>query len=117
MRTRWSADARVVIEGTQGFGLSVLHGGYYPKATSRDTTAAGFLAEAGLSPLDVDDVTLVVRAHPIRVAGEFGTVRQAGRTTTWPEIARAAGLPDGLLRADHCNEERFAASAIFIRTL
>src|SRR5262249_55501579 len=63
---------RVVVEGTQGFGLSVLHGGFWPKATSRDTTAAAFVAEAGLSPLDVDDVTLVIRCHPIRVAGDSG---------------------------------------------
>ena len=63
---------RVVVEGTQGFGLSLLQGGFWPKATSRDTTAAAFLAEAGLSPLDVDDVTLVIRCHPIRVAGDWG---------------------------------------------
>ena len=65
-------DGRVVIEGTQGFGLSVLHGGYYPYATSRDTTAAGFLAEVGLSPLAVDDIVLVARAFPIRVPGNSG---------------------------------------------
>jgi len=63
---------RVVIEGTQGFGLSVLHGGHYPYATSRDTTAAGFLAEVGLSPLAVDDIVLVARAFPIRVPGNSG---------------------------------------------
>jgi len=44
------AGKRVVVEGTQGFGLSLLLGGYWPKATSRDTTAAGFLAEAGAEP-------------------------------------------------------------------
>jgi len=80
---------RVVVEGTQGFGLSVLHGGFWPKATSRDTTAAGFLAEAGLSPLDVDDVTLVIRCHPIRVAGDSGPL--AGETT-WDRIAVEAGV-------------------------
>lgn len=81
---------RVVIEGTQGFGLSALHADAWPKATSRDTTAAGFVAEAGLSPLDVDDVTMVIRCHPIRVAG-----RQSGplpRETSWSEIAEAAGI-------------------------
>ena len=100
LRRALDRKARIVIEGTQGFGLSVLHGGYYPKATSRDTTAAGFLAETGLSPLDVDDVTLVVRAHPIRVAGDSGPLHdqaEAENVTTWPEIAAAAGLP-----ADYC---------------
>src|SRR5262249_15384280 len=81
---------RVVIEGTQGFGLSLLQGGYWPKATSRDTTAAGFLTEAGLSPLDVDDVTMVIRCHPIRVAGESGPLTDE---TTWRQIAAEGGLP------------------------
>lgn len=63
---------RVVLEGTQGFGLSLLHSRLYPYCTSRDTTAAGFVSEAGLSPLDVDEVVLVIRTFPIRVAGESG---------------------------------------------
>jgi adenylosuccinate synthase len=89
LRYLLEAGERVLIEGTQGFGLSALQGGYWPKATSRDTTAAGFLAEAGLSPLDVDDVTLVLRCHPIRVAGDSGPL--AGETT-WEQIATAAGI-------------------------
>ena len=34
----------VIVEGTQGFALSLLHGPSYPFVTSRDTTAAGFCA-------------------------------------------------------------------------
>jgi len=81
---------RIIIEGTQGFGLSALHAEAWPKATSRDTTAGTFVAEAGLSPLDVDDVTLVLRCHPIRVAG-----RQSGplpHETSWNAIAHEAGI-------------------------
>jgi adenylosuccinate synthase len=84
-------DKRVVVEGTQGFGLSLLHGGYWPKSTSRDTTAAGFLAEAGLSPLDVDDIILVIRCHPIRVAGDSGPLLGE---TSWENIATEAGITD-----------------------
>ena len=84
---------RVVLEGTQGFGLSLLEGGYWPKATSRSTTAAGALAEAGLSPLDVDDVTMVIRSFPIRVAGDSGPL---ANETTWECIARKAGRDDDL---------------------
>jgi len=62
----------VIIEGTQGFGLSLLHAADYPYVTSRDTTAAAFVSEAGLSPLDVDDIVLVLRAFPIRVGGNSG---------------------------------------------
>jgi adenylosuccinate synthase len=94
MREALNRNRLVVIEGSQGFGLSVLHGGYYPNATSRDTTAATFVGEAGLSPRDVADVTLVLRAHPIRVAGNSGELKGE---TTWAEIAKAAGLPQ-----DYC---------------
>jgi adenylosuccinate synthase len=81
---------RIIIEGTQGFGLSVLHTDSWPKCTSRDTTAAGFLSEAGLSPLDVDRVILVIRSYPIRVAGDSGPLPEE---TTWDAIAADAGLP------------------------
>jgi adenylosuccinate synthase len=90
MRDLLDAGKRVVIEGTQGFGLSLLQGGYWPKATSRDTTAAGFLSEAGLSPRDVDDVTMVIRCHPIRVAGDSGPLKDE---TTWERIAAEGNLP------------------------
>jgi adenylosuccinate synthase len=91
MRDTLNRNGRVVIEGSQGFGLSLFHGGYYPKATSRDTTAGTFLGEAGLSPRDVDDITLVLRCHPIRVGGDSGPLKGE---TTWAEIAKTAGLPE-----------------------
>ena len=72
MRGVLNKNGRIVVEGSQGFGLSLLHGGHHPNATSRDTTAATFLGESGLSPRDVDDITLVLRCHPIRVAGKSG---------------------------------------------
>lgn len=83
------AGERIVIEGTQGFGLSLLLG-RHPKVTSRSTTAAAFLDEAGLSPFDVDDITLVVRTYPIRVAGDSGLLPNE---TTWEAVATRAGLP------------------------
>jgi adenylosuccinate synthase len=80
---------RIVIEGTQGFGLSLLHSPHFPKATSRDTTAAGALAETGLSPLDVQDVVLVLRSFPIRVAGDSGPF--GAPETNWEQIALESG--------------------------
>jgi adenylosuccinate synthase len=94
MRDVLNKNGRIVVEGSQGFGLSLLHGGHYPNATSRDTTASTFLGESGLSPRDVDDVTLVLRCHPIRVAGNSGPLHGE---TTWAEIAKTAGLPE-----DYC---------------
>ena len=79
---------RVVIEGSQGFGLSILEGGHWPHATARCTTAAGALAEAGLSPLDVDDITMVIRSYPAREAGDTGPL--VGETT-WKAIDEQAG--------------------------
>jgi adenylosuccinate synthase len=92
MRDILNRNQWVVIEGSQGFGLSLLHGGYFPNATSRDTTAGTFLGETGLSPIDVKDIILVIRAHPIRVAGNSGKLLHE---TTWAEVAKTAGLPAG----------------------
>jgi len=72
LRDNLSSGKRVIIEGTQGFGLSLLHSKYYPYVTSRDTSAAAFVSEAGLSPFDIDDVVLVLRAFAIRVGGNSG---------------------------------------------
>lgn len=82
---------KVLIEGTQGFGLSLYHSEHYPKTTSRDTTAAAFVSEVGLSPLAVSDVVLVFRTFPIRVAGD-----QAGKLLgemTWEELRQKSGYP------------------------
>jgi adenylosuccinate synthase len=90
-------DRKVLIEGTQGFGLSLYHSGHYPKCTSRDTTAAGFLSEVGVSPLRVTEIVVVFRTFPIRVAGD-----QAGPLNfeiDWETIRRESGYP-------HAIEER-----------
>jgi len=72
LRDALRQNKTTIIEGTQGFGLSPLHSGCFPYVTSRDTTAAAFVAEAGLSPCDVNGIALVLRAFPIRVAGNSG---------------------------------------------
>lgn len=86
MRSWLDKGARIIIEGTQGFGLSLYDGGYWPKATSRATTAAAALAEAGLSPMDVDTVVLVIRSYPIRVAGNSGPLPGE---TSWEAISES----------------------------
>ncbi len=77
---------KVLVEGTQGSGLSLYHSNFYPKTTSRDTNAAGFISEVGLSPRLVSEIVLVFRTFPIRVAGA-----QAGPLSheiTWEELRR-----------------------------
>jgi adenylosuccinate synthase len=82
---------KALIEGTQGFGLSLYHSAHYPQCTSRDTTAAGFLSEVGVSPLRVTNIVVVFRTFPIRVAG-----LQAGPLKAeidWDTVRRESGYP------------------------
>ncbi|TLS67038.1 hypothetical protein FEF65_08810 [Mariprofundus erugo] len=88
LRSALDKGERVIIEGTQGYGLSLIHSPFYPFVTSRDTSAAAFIAEAGISPFDVDDVILVLRSFPIRVAGNSGPLN---REVDWQEVSRSAG--------------------------
>lgn len=77
----------VLVEGTQGFGLSLYHG-IYPFVTSRDTNASNFLAEAGISPLLASEIILVIRTYPIRVAGNSGPLPNE---ITWKELSSRIG--------------------------
>jgi adenylosuccinate synthase len=63
-----NADKNVLLEGVQGFFLSLFHG-TYPYVTGRDTTAAAILSEAGVGPSKVDHVLLVYKAYMTRVGG------------------------------------------------
>lgn len=89
----YRAGHSILLEGTQGSGLSLYHG-EYPFVTSRDTNVAGCLAEAGISPSRVRRILLVVRTTPIRVAspkdGSSGGIKHE---TSFEEISRLAGLP------------------------
>jgi len=63
----------VLIEGTQGFGLSLYHGDY-PFVTSKDTTASTFCADVGIGPTRVTDVIVIFKAYASRVGqGPFPT--------------------------------------------
>lgn len=87
MRGWLNEGKHIIIEGGQGFGLSLLHTKWWPYCTSRDTSAAGFLADAGLSPFDVENVIQVLRTYEIRVAGNSGPM---GRETTWEQVTKDA---------------------------
>jgi adenylosuccinate synthase len=89
LRAAYDAGTPIMVEGTQGTGLSLYHGPY-PSVTSRDTTAAGCLAEAGISPSRVRRIVMVCRTYPIRVAGNSGPM---AREITWQVVADRAGIP------------------------
>jgi len=80
----------VIVEGTQGFALSLLHGPDYPFVTSRDTTAAGFAMEVGVSPRLINNIVMVLRTFPIRVGGPSGPIAEE---ISWDEIARISSAP------------------------
>jgi len=90
----YSQGKSVLLEGTQGSGLSIFHGPY-PYVTSRDTNVAGCLAEAGISPSRVRKILLVVRATPIRVANPRPKASALKRLAVWtsggPQPANTSG--------------------------
>ncbi len=88
---------RVMLEGTQGTTLSIHHG-HYPHVTSRETSVAGCLSDAGIAPARVRKVIMVVRTYPIRVGGTSGWM---GRKVEYEELARRSGIPlEELLRVE-----------------
>jgi adenylosuccinate synthase len=78
----------ILIEGTQGSGLSLLHS-HYPYCTSVDTNASGIIAEVGIAPSRVTDVLMVVRTYPIRVAGNSGYMKNE---ISWEELNKRMGV-------------------------
>jgi len=94
MRDNLAKNKHIIIEGTQGFGLSPINSKYYPYCTSRDTTAAGFLMEAGLSPFDVENVIMAIRAYPIRVSGNSG---ELPKETNWEKVTLSSGANNNLV--------------------
>jgi adenylosuccinate synthase len=87
------AGKKVLLEGTQGFMLSLFHG-TYPYVTGRDTTASAICSEAGVGPTKVDEVLLVFKAFMTRVGtgplpGELP--REEAVKRGWFEIAAGTG--------------------------
>jgi adenylosuccinate synthase len=93
----FSQNEKVLLEGTQGTGLSLYHG-IYPYVTSRDTTALGCLAEAGIPPNRVRKVVMVCRTYPIRVESPEKETSGPLRDISWEEIARRSGYSAAKLR-------------------
>lgn len=103
LEVAFSEGKRVLLEGTQGTGLS-LHHGDYPYVTSRETTAGGCLAEAGIAPSRVRRVVMVCRTYPIRVESPkrratSGPMR--AQEIAWDLVAERSGVDlDEILRTE-----------------
>ena len=85
----YARGEKILLEGTQGTGLSLFHG-KYPSVTSRDTTVAGCLSEAGIGPRRVNRIVLVCRTYPIRVGGNSGDF---SKEIAWSTVAERSGIP------------------------
>ena len=80
-------------KGTQGAGLSLYHG-KYPYVTSRDTSVAGCLSEAGIPPSRVRRVVMVCRTYPIRVESpKSSTSGPMGTEINWKTVSKRSGIP------------------------
>lgn len=87
------AGKKVLLEGTQGFMLSLYHG-TYPYVTSRDTGASAICSEAGVGPTRVDEVLIVYKGFITRVgagpmAGEISM--EEAKRRGWFETAAGTG--------------------------
>lgn len=97
LEATFSQNEKVLLEGTQGTGLSIYHG-IYPYVTSRDTTALGCLAEAGIPPTRVRKVVTVCRTYPIRVESPERETSGPLRDISYAELARRSGYSADRLR-------------------
>ncbi len=89
------AGRRVLLEGSQGFDLSLNWGTSYPFVTSRDCLPGRLCDNAGLAISRVRNVIAVVRTYPIRV-GNVGDVSSGPhwsdqREIDWGEVSARAG--------------------------
>jgi len=84
----------VLLEGTQGFMLSLFLGGGYPYVTGRDTGASAIASESGVGPTRVDDVLIVYKSFITRVGsgplpGEI--TKEEAQKRGWFEVAAGTG--------------------------
>jgi adenylosuccinate synthase len=84
---------KVLLEGTQGFMLSLFYG-TYPYVTGRDTGASAIASEAGVGPTRVDEVLIVYKSFITRVGagplpGEI--TKEEAQRRGWFETAAGTG--------------------------
>lgn len=95
----FAEGGKVLLEGTQGTGLSIHHG-CYPYVTSRETSVSGCLAEAGIAPSRVRRTILVCRTYPIRVESPSkGDSGPMSREVDWGTVAQRSGISQVVLDA------------------
>ncbi|MEW5997003.1 MAG: adenylosuccinate synthetase [Candidatus Micrarchaeota archaeon] len=122
----------VLVEGSQGFMLSVLYG-TYPFVTSKDVSASTIAADVGLGPTKIDHVIMIVKSYTTRVGNgpfrdeisieeatklgfqEYGTVTGRPRRTSkdlhWDDLRLATMINGATQIAVTKLDVRFAGNA------
>lgn len=93
----------VLLETGQGVDLDNNYGIEIPYVTSRSCSVAKAFDDAGISPVHMDDVVMVIRPYPIRISNttaECGEIYSGGYGSsielTWNDVARRCGAPAGI---------------------
>jgi len=96
LHTYMEDGCTVLMEISQGYGLSLSSGYSYPYCTSREITVSGALSDAGVHPHFLGNVILVLRTFPIRVGniisedgteiGNSGPFYPDSEELSWSEI-------------------------------
>jgi adenylosuccinate synthase len=88
------AGEEVLVEGTQGFGLS-LYWGNYPYVTSKDTSASTAIADCGIGPTRVDEVYAIFKAYMSRVGEDpfihYLSDEEIAKDKVWSRLLSEAG--------------------------
>lgn len=85
-----TTDGTLLLEGTQGWGLGLYTGGYFPFCTSRESTPQSLWAGTGINP-DLSkerETIMVLRTFPIRVGGNSGDLPYE---VSWEEMKEITG--------------------------
>jgi len=98
VNTALSKGKKVLIEASQGFGLSLFYG-TYPYVTSKDTSASMAATDIGIGPTRVKDVIVVYKAYTTRVGAgpmqHFIDDKSIEEYPLWQDVlkeAKAKGL-------------------------
>ena len=105
-----NAAKNVLVEGSQGFLLSLLYG-TYPYVTSKDTSASTVAADVGLGPKKIDDVIVVLKAYTTRVGnGPFSGEVPHERAVElgYAEYGTVTGRPRRISESLHWDELKLA---------
>jgi adenylosuccinate synthase len=107
LRNVHDSGGRIQLEGSQGFGLDLLHAPTYPYCTGRSVTMSAVANDCGFPASLVEASIVVFRTYPIRVGdaydangkmlGTSGPVDYDSHEISWDEMTQLARSPEPLL--------------------